>query len=228
MSHRDLNRSPAAVIFGSPTAAEAVQAAMDLAKLCGVELHIVTGFKPERVNSARETALPEEFRFTMTTHPADRLLDQLAALARSASLDPIVHAAADDAAKALTTVAAQEQADLIVVCNKGMKGVRRVLGSVPNDVAHSAPCSVLRAHSGYRRLRSCAGVRRSPRTTKNSHRYPVAPTTRILRDCDAGDEVASGQQSGCGVILDHAQGEEGGVRHHLRTRPRRNRIDREG
>ena len=33
--------------------------------------------------------------------------------------------------------------DLIVVGNKGMKGVRRVLGSVPNSVAHGAACSVL-------------------------------------------------------------------------------------
>jgi nucleotide-binding universal stress UspA family protein len=35
------------------------------------------------------------------------------------------------------------KADLIVVGNKGMKGVRRVLGSVPNSVAHGAHCSVL-------------------------------------------------------------------------------------
>ena len=39
--------------------------------------------------------------------------------------------------------AAEVEADLIVVGNKGMTGVRRVLGSVPNSVAHSAPCSVL-------------------------------------------------------------------------------------
>jgi nucleotide-binding universal stress UspA family protein len=31
----------------------------------------------------------------------------------------------------------------IVVGNKGMRGARRVLGSVPNSVAHLAPCSVL-------------------------------------------------------------------------------------
>jgi nucleotide-binding universal stress UspA family protein len=29
------------------------------------------------------------------------------------------------------------------VGNKGMKGVRRVLGSVPNAIAHSAGCAVL-------------------------------------------------------------------------------------
>jgi nucleotide-binding universal stress UspA family protein len=40
-------------------------------------------------------------------------------------------------------VAEQCQADLIVVGNKGMKGVRRVLGSIPNSIAHEAHCSVL-------------------------------------------------------------------------------------
>ena len=64
-------------------------------------------------------------------------------MARAVALDPIVHAAAAEPAEALTTIAVQEQADLIVVGNKGMKGARRVLGSVPNDVAHSAPCAVL-------------------------------------------------------------------------------------
>ena len=32
----------------------------------------------------------------------------------------------------------------MVVGNRGMKGLKRfVLGSVPNDVAHGAPCAVL-------------------------------------------------------------------------------------
>jgi nucleotide-binding universal stress UspA family protein len=29
------------------------------------------------------------------------------------------------------------------VGNKGMRGLKRVLGSVPNAIAHSAPCGVL-------------------------------------------------------------------------------------
>ena len=33
-------------------------------------------------------------------------------------------------------------ADLIVVGSKRMTGIARVLGSVANDVAHHAPCSV--------------------------------------------------------------------------------------
>jgi nucleotide-binding universal stress UspA family protein len=41
----------------------------------------------------------------------------------------------------LVRLAEQCGADILVVGNKGMQ--RRVLGSVPNTVAHKAPCSVL-------------------------------------------------------------------------------------
>ena len=34
-------------------------------------------------------------------------------------------------------------ADLIVVGSKGMRGTRRILGSVPNRIAHKAGCHVL-------------------------------------------------------------------------------------
>jgi len=44
-------------------------------------------------------------------------------------------------AERITGVAAEAEADLIVVGNKGMN--RRVLGSVPKEVAHSAPTDVL-------------------------------------------------------------------------------------
>jgi nucleotide-binding universal stress UspA family protein len=51
------------------------------------------------------------------------------------------HAAEGDAADAIVTVAEQVDADVIVVGSKGMH--RRILGSVPNSVAHKAPCAVL-------------------------------------------------------------------------------------
>ncbi|MFA5785627.1 MAG: universal stress protein [Actinomycetota bacterium] len=47
-------------------------------------------------------------------------------------------------AEALIGVAQTENADLIVVGNKGMTGAARfLLGSVPDKVAHNAPCDVL-------------------------------------------------------------------------------------
>jgi nucleotide-binding universal stress UspA family protein len=54
-----------------------------------------------------------------------------------------VHGAKGDPADILISKAEEVGANLIVVGNRGMKGVRRVLGSVPNSVAHGAHCSVL-------------------------------------------------------------------------------------
>jgi nucleotide-binding universal stress UspA family protein len=44
-------------------------------------------------------------------------------------------------------IAESVHADLIVVGNRGMTGARRLLGSVPNSIAHRAPCSVLIVHT---------------------------------------------------------------------------------
>ncbi len=124
----------------SQTALQAVIAAADVAQLTGGVLHIVTAYEPK---SVRLADLPAEFRQSSTTHPADVLLDGLSRIVEQRGLKPVVHAASGDPVDAIVQTAEQVHADLIVVGNKGMKGVRRVLGSVPNSVAHGAPCSVL-------------------------------------------------------------------------------------
>jgi nucleotide-binding universal stress UspA family protein len=47
------------------------------------------------------------------------------------------------AADAILDTALAVDADLVVVGSQGMQGARRVLGSVPNSVAHGASCAVL-------------------------------------------------------------------------------------
>ncbi len=123
----------------SQTARRAVLAAVDVAKITGSELHIVTAYDPKAVKAPE--VLPE-FRQT-TLHPADALLASLTEIATQQGLKTVVHAAAGDAADAIVKIAEDVNADLIVIGNRGMKGVRRVLGSVPNSVAHKAHCSVL-------------------------------------------------------------------------------------
>ena len=54
-----------------------------------------------------------------------------------------IHTAVGDPAEVLVKRADEVGADLIVVGSKGMRGTRRVLGSVPNSVAHKAGCHVL-------------------------------------------------------------------------------------
>jgi nucleotide-binding universal stress UspA family protein len=49
-----------------------------------------------------------------------------------------------DPADAVLDIAEEQNADLIMVGNRGMTGARRfLLGSVPNKIAHHSPCSVL-------------------------------------------------------------------------------------
>ena len=125
---------------GSPTAAEAVRQAIEVAKLTGGMLHIVTAYKPQQLHSPAG----HEFAKSMdTVDLADSLLADLGSRARVSGVLTELHAETGDPADAICEVADQVGADLIIVGNKGMAGARRVLGSVPNSVAHKAPCSVL-------------------------------------------------------------------------------------
>ena len=122
----------------SETARRAVEAAADLAKQHGATLHIVSASTTEgRPNRSATGA------YVDPAHPAEPVLRDLAGIADARGLQPVVHAASGAPADSVVTIATEVGADLIVVGNKGMKGARRVLGSVPNTVAHNAPCSVL-------------------------------------------------------------------------------------
>jgi nucleotide-binding universal stress UspA family protein len=63
---------------------------------------------------------------------------------RGAGIAVEIHAREGDPADAILDIAEEQEADLIVVGNKGMTGAKRfLLGSVPNKVSHHAPCSVM-------------------------------------------------------------------------------------
>jgi nucleotide-binding universal stress UspA family protein len=124
----------------SPTASEAVRQAIELVKLTGGKLHIVTAYGHQQLSAGGEG---EFAKSVSTSELAQSLLDDLASRARLAGVEVTVHGKAGSPANLICDVAAEVDADLIIVGNKGMKGARRVLGSVPNSVAHQAPCSVL-------------------------------------------------------------------------------------
>jgi nucleotide-binding universal stress UspA family protein len=125
---------------GSASAADAVRQAIELVKLTGGQLHIVSAYKPEHLKVSGGDDLA---RSLDSGEVADSVLADLASRAKSAGLEVTIHGKAGAPADVVCDVAAEVGADLIVVGNKGMKGVRRVLGSVPNSVAHQAPCAVL-------------------------------------------------------------------------------------
>jgi nucleotide-binding universal stress UspA family protein len=125
---------------GSATAAEAVRVAIELVKLTNGRLHIVTAYKPQQLRSPAG----EEFAKSLTSDDlAASVLADLASRARTGGVDVDTHLKDGAPADAICDVATQVKADVIVVGNKGMTGLRRVVGSVPNSVAHQAPCAVL-------------------------------------------------------------------------------------
>jgi nucleotide-binding universal stress UspA family protein len=133
---------------GSATAREAVRRARRLAEAFSAELHVVNAYRtPAMVLAA--TAEPgllssavfecEEVARDDARHLLDEVADDMIGVAASLT----THAVAGSPAAALLAVAEAVGADLIVVGNKGMRGRRRVLGSIPNSVSHHAPCDVL-------------------------------------------------------------------------------------
>lgn len=123
----------------SETARRAVSGAIELVKALGGQLHVVTAYDPEPM---RVSAVPAEFRDNVK-RPAEVLLDDLRQMIANEGIEAEYHPATGDAAEAIVRVADRVGADLVVVGNRGMKGVRRLLGSVPSSVAHKANCSVL-------------------------------------------------------------------------------------
>jgi nucleotide-binding universal stress UspA family protein len=132
---------------GSETAAEAVRQAIDLAKLAGATLSVVCAYSPvpDRRVKGESVSAPADIQYEIgPREDVNLVLDVAAAAARKDGIEVQTHPVEADPAEAILNVAEQTNADLIVVGNKGMTGARRyLLGSVPNNVSHNAPCSVI-------------------------------------------------------------------------------------
>jgi nucleotide-binding universal stress UspA family protein len=112
------------------SAKRAVDVAVDLAQRYEAELHLVMAF--DRSGTALDSV------------PRKQAEAFLASLESVSPVPVQVHAIPGDPADTVLMVANEVGADLVVVGNRGMRGAaRRVLGSVPNTIAHGAPCSVL-------------------------------------------------------------------------------------
>ncbi|MGO4435109.1 universal stress protein [Paenarthrobacter sp. RAF9] len=126
-------------VDNSETAKRAAAAAAKLATALGAELHVISGFSDDRI---------EEFgsgsdRITVSSadsaeYVARKVSEELDIPAGNVKY----FAARGTPANALINYAETNSASLIVVGNKRMKGLGRVLGSIANSVAHGAPCDV--------------------------------------------------------------------------------------
>ena len=133
---------------GSVTATAARDAAIRLAKRTRAELHIVCAYEPPRMNR----------------HVAEDVIRRSLDAASRQKVKATGEIGVADPAELILDAAERENADLIVVGNKGMGQAKRFrLGSVPDRVAHFAPCDLLivdttrsdrtkRADLGYKKM----------------------------------------------------------------------------
>jgi nucleotide-binding universal stress UspA family protein len=131
---------------GSETAAEAVRQAIELAKLSGARIELVSAYEPVAQARLRDEAqaVPGDIAYSVgPREDVNTVLETAAGAAKQAGVEAQVHPREGDPADAILDVAEELGASLIVVGNKGMTGARRfLLGSVPNKISHHATTGV--------------------------------------------------------------------------------------
>jgi nucleotide-binding universal stress UspA family protein len=129
---------------GSGTADKAVEFAIDLAARYEAKIVFISAYVPvPQSRLARERSdAPDDLQWTINpAEDVDAVLRDCEQRAEEHGLRWASEAREGDPAKTLVDLAASNEADILVIGNKGMQ--RKVLGSVPNSVSHHAPCSVL-------------------------------------------------------------------------------------
>ena len=126
-------------VDGSATALKAAQTARDLATSLGATLHVVSAFDSDRTEFYGSGS---DKWIVSDAGNAEKVAKTVAEGLRTANTDVTYAAARGKPAEALIAEAERTGAQMIVVGNRRMRGIGRVLGSVANSVAHNAPCDV--------------------------------------------------------------------------------------
>jgi 3-phenylpropionate/trans-cinnamate dioxygenase ferredoxin reductase subunit len=138
---------------GSPTATVAVEVAQKLAKRLRGKLVLVGALDA----------------YGVTRQPLQTALYEAAEAARAKKVDAIAELIEGTPGESILAAAIKHDADLIVVGNRGMgQATRFRLGSVPDWIAHDAPCDLLIVDT----------------TGRAGPREPAPPYTRILAGTD--------------------------------------------
>lgn len=126
----------------SETALSAANTAAEIASALNVNLHIV--MCAERGRSVSMKVGGDEFHTDWLSEARHYLTD----IARKLPHDSCTTTVAEgDPGKTLCDEADRLDARMIVVGNRRVQGVSRVLGSVANEVLRNAPCDVLVANT---------------------------------------------------------------------------------
>lgn len=130
-------------VDGSAPAHAAAQSAARLARALGATLRIVSVFEPGADRAAREAGFdPALAAERIAADAASRLAGEYPGL--SVEPDSVT---GSKPAEALVKLAEDSGAAMIVVGNKRVKGLGRLLGSIASEVAAKAPCDVYIAHT---------------------------------------------------------------------------------
>src|SRR5690349_11145808 len=124
-------------VDGSGTAKKAAESARNLAAAKNASLHVVSAF-----DDGTEVVGTGSDKVTITAFDVAEHLARTVAESLAGGVEVTYSAARGRPADALVQEAIRLDARVIVVGNRRMKGIGRVLGSVANSVAHNAPCDV--------------------------------------------------------------------------------------
>ena len=133
----------------SATADRAVLKAAAVAKMTGARLHVVCAYR-EPIPAMAAAEAPTVFVGNVTAeaiHAQTVHVEALAERLRADGVDVEARVETGGAAATLVGVADVVDADLLVVGDRGLKGVRGLLGSVPSRVTHRACIDVLVVHT---------------------------------------------------------------------------------
>lgn len=126
-------------VDGSDTSRKAARTAAELAARTGATLHILTAFDKAEVEKVQ---VGHDVWVITSADGAEQVANRAAEELRDITPNIESSPLYGKPAEALIEEAKRLDARLIVVGNKRMQGVKRVLGSVANSVSHNAPCDV--------------------------------------------------------------------------------------
>lgn len=131
-------------VDGSPTARQAAAKARDLALKMKAPLHVVSAHTEDEITHVRSGS--DEWVVSGAEN-ARRIAEDVARQLRTSGLELHAASARGKPSDALIAYAQQVDGEILVVGNRRMRGMARVLGSVANSVSHNATCDVYIANT---------------------------------------------------------------------------------
>lgn len=133
---------------GSATATRAVEKAATLAGDEGAKLIIACAFQGHERDLAAEDALRDEAFQIRGSGPTDEILRVAAEHAAKAGATNVTpRPVMGQPVEAIIGLLREVDADLLVVGNRGLRGIGRLLGSVSSDISRKSPIDVLIVHT---------------------------------------------------------------------------------